>query len=229
MSIKLSVRQTLSSTLTTQSSLLILIDLIFGYSAHCKYLKYIVHAAQQAEVSWSGFLSYTLYFYVGCESWITHDIRNIVWLDTFTVWLSLENRKYKFIVTFGGTGPWVLTCSSHHISISFISSCFCWKQTSFARTNGSCACSLYAVWFLLPLVLGSYETQFGSFLNVYVNKQLLLKLDMTTSSHFSSRTVTSGTSEASETSSGTSSSDHFWHYHWIPPHFMASELFTELR
>ena len=59
MSIKLSVRQTLSSTLTTQSSLLILIDLIFGYSAHCKYLKYIVHAAQQAEVSWSGFLSYT--------------------------------------------------------------------------------------------------------------------------------------------------------------------------
>ena len=57
-----------------------------------------------------------------------------------------KNRKYKFIVTFGGTGPWVLTCSSHHISISFISSCFCWKQTSFACTTGSCACSLYAVW-----------------------------------------------------------------------------------
>ena len=28
------------------------------------------------------------------------------------------------------------------------------------------------------MVLGSYETQFGSFLNVYVNKQLLLKLDI---------------------------------------------------
>ena len=50
------------STLTTLNSLLILIDFIiyiFCYSAHCKYLKYIVYTAQQAEVSWSGFLSFT--------------------------------------------------------------------------------------------------------------------------------------------------------------------------
>ena len=52
---------------------------------------------------------------------------------------------------------------------------------------------------------------------------------MPASSHFSSRTVTSWSSGASETSWGTSSSDYFWHYHWIPPHFMASNLFTELR
>ena len=30
-----------------------------------------------------------LYFYVGCESWITHDIRNIIWSDTFALWPSL--------------------------------------------------------------------------------------------------------------------------------------------
>ena len=52
---------------------------------------------------------------------------------------------------------------------------------------------------------------------------------MPASTHFSSRTVTSASSGASETSWGTSSSDYFWHYHWIPPHFMASNLFTELR
>ena len=84
MSIKLSVRQTLSSTLTTQSSLLILIDLIFGYSAHCKYLKYIVHAAQQAEVSWSGFLSYTSMLDVNPGSLTTSG-----WSDTFALWPSL--------------------------------------------------------------------------------------------------------------------------------------------
>ena len=72
------------NTNNTKLTLLILIDLIFGYSAHCKYLKYIVHAAQQAEVSWSGFLSYTSMLDVNPGSLTTSG-----WSDTFALWPSL--------------------------------------------------------------------------------------------------------------------------------------------